>query len=233
VRETWSISETRPGRRSRGAISLVALFFAAFVLCANAFGHAGGVDQNGCHFQMSTGKRHCHAKPATDKPGSVCNQKAPVPGDENVLYGRVVSITDGDTFKAKIQGVVMTFRMADIDAPEMDQPYGREARSLLAAALEGKDVVMLRVDNDPYSRIVAQVYIANLHINREVMARGAAWFDREYAHGDCLYQVENAARDARLGLWALPVEKRMEPWVWRKRKRDAAAAQHRTKSAAK
>ena len=133
---------------------------------------------------------------------AACNQKAPAPGDEDVLYGRVVSVTDGDTFKAKIQGVVMNFRMADIDAPEMDQPFGGEARSMLAAALEGKDVVMLRVDNDPYSRLVVQVWIANLHINREVMARGAAWFDREYAHDDCLYQVENEARDAKRGLWA-------------------------------
>jgi endonuclease YncB( thermonuclease family) len=71
---------------------------------------------------------------------------------------------------------------------------------------------------------VVQVWTANLHVNSEVMARGAAWFDREYAHGDCLYQVENAARDAKLGLWALPLEKRIEPWVWRQRKRGASTA---------
>ena len=202
------------------------LFVVGFLFNANAFAHAGRVDKNGCHFQKSIGKRHCHGKPATEKHASACNQKAPAPGDEDVLYGRVISVTDGDTFKAKIQGVVMNFRMADIDAPEVDQPFGGEARSMLTAALEGKDVVMRFVDNDPYSRLVVQVWIANLHINREVMTRGAAWFDREYAHGDCLYQVEDEARDAKRGLWSLPLEKRIEPWVWRQRKRGAASAQH-------
>ena len=200
------------------------LFVVGFLFNANAFAHAGRVDKNGCHFQKSIGKRHCHGKPATEKHASACNRKAPAPGDDEVLYGRVVSVIDGDSFKAKIQGVVMNFRMADIDAPEIDQPFGGEARSMLTAALEGKDVVMLRVDDDPYSRFVVQVWTANLHVNREVMARGAAWFDREYANDDCLYQVENVAREAKRGLWSLPLEKRIEPWVWRQRKRGAATA---------
>ena len=209
----------------RAAFGVSTLFVVGLLFNANAFAHAGSVDKNGCHFQKSTGKRHCHGNPATEKRLAACIKKAPAPGDEDVLYGRVVSVTDGDTFKAKIQGVVMNFRMADIDAPEMDQPFGGEARSTLAAALEGKDVVMLFVDNDPYSRLVVQVWIANLHINRELMARGVAWFDREYAHDDCLYQVENEARDAKRGLWGLPLEKRIEPWVWRQHKRGGASAQ--------
>ena len=204
---------------------LGALFVAASLLCANALGHGGKYDKNGCHVDHKTGLRHCRA--ATAK--SVCEGKAPAVGDENVLHGRVISVTDGDTFNAKIQGAVMKFRMADIDAPEKDQPYGREARATLAAALDGKDVVMLRVDNDPYGRIVVHVWIAKLHINHEVMAQGAAWFDREYAHDDCLFHVENEARDAKRGLWKLPVEKRVEPWVWRERKRDAV--KHHQKSA--
>ncbi len=140
-------------------------------------------------------------------------------------------MTDGDTFKAKIQGAVMIFRMADIDAPEKDQPYGREAREVLKAALDGKDVVMLRVDTDNHGRLVVHVWIAKLHINREVVAQGAAWFYPEYAHDDCLFEVENEARDAKRGLWKLPPEKRVEPWVWRERKRDAGGAQQQKKSA--
>ena len=206
-----------------------ALCVAVSLLCANAFGHGGGFDKNGCHVDLKTDVRHCHSKAARE----VCSGKVPAPGDENVLYGRVVSVTDGDTFNAKIQGAVMKFRMADIDAPEADQPYGREARAILAAALDGKEVVMLRVDNDPYSRFVVHVWIAKLHINREVMAQGAAWFDREYALDDCLYQVENEARDAKRGLWKLPVKDRIEPWVWRQSKHDAAAAKPHKKRASK
>jgi endonuclease YncB( thermonuclease family) len=202
---------------------LTTLVIAAFVLCADAAGHGGRTDKNNCHVATSTGLRHCHGNGTK----SICSGRVPAQGDENVLHGRVVSVHDGDTFNAKIQGAVMKFRMADIDAPELDQPYGREAQATLSSALDGKDAVMLRVDTDTYGRFVAHVWIGDLHVNREVVALGAAWFYAEYAHDDCLYQVENRARDAKLGLWKLPVEKRVEPWVWRQRKRDAADAKHR------
>jgi micrococcal nuclease len=210
-------------RRLRAAKPLAMLVITSFVLCADAGGHGGGADKRSCHVAKSTGLRHCHGEAA--KP--TCDGKAPTRGDENVLYGRVVGVHDGDTFNAKIQGAVMKFRMADIDAPELDQPYGSEARAILSAALDGKEVVMLRVDTDTYGRFVVHAWIGDLHVNREVVALGAAWFYAEYAHDDCLYQVENAARDAKLGLWKLPVEKRVEPWAWRQRKRDAADAKHR------
>jgi len=206
--------------------TLGALFVAAFLLCANAFGHGGRYDKDGCHVDKSTGLRHC--RPNTAR--SVCDGKVPVPGEENVLYGRVVSVHDGDTFKVKIQGAAMTFRMSDIDAPELDQPYGREARDLLTAALNGKDVVMLQIDSDNHGRHVVYVWIAKLLINREVVAQGAAWFYPQYAHDDCLYAVENNARDAKRGLWKLPVDKRVEPWVWRERTRIAADAKHKKKA---
>ena len=214
--------------RFRAARTLVALFVAAFVLCANSFGHGGGTDADGCHFDSKTGKRHCHGNPKHEK--SVCDGIVPAIGDENVLHGRVVSVTDGDTFKAKIQGAVMVFRMADIDAPEMKQPYGHEAREGLKDALDGKDVVMLRVDTDSHGRIVAHVWIGNLHINREVVSKGAAWFYPEYAHDDCLFPVENEARDARRGLWMLPREARVEPWTWREQKRETAHAEPKKKA---
>ena len=202
-------------RLARTARALASILVAAFVFSANSLGHSGGLDKDGCHFDKGTGEHHCHPK---RKRESVCDAKVPVAGDEDVVYGRVVSVTDGDTFKARIQGAVMDFRMSDIDAPEMAQPYGREARALLKAALDGKEVVMLRVETDStYGRIVVHVWIAGLHVNREVVAQGAAWFYAEYADDDCLFEVENQARDAKRGLWALPVEERVEPWVWRKK----------------
>jgi len=187
------------------------------MLAIDAFAHSGGMDANGCHIERKSGERHCHGNTARSR--SLCNRTAPQAGEDEVLHGRVVSVTDGDTFKAKIQGATLDFRMSDIDAPESDQPFGREATQILKAALEGKDVVMLRVDENTYGRIVVHVWIANLHVNREVMARGAAWFDAEHAYDDCLHHVEEEARDAKLGLWALPPAERMEPWVWRDMKR--------------
>jgi endonuclease YncB( thermonuclease family) len=209
-----------PSSKLTAAISLLVLSCAAFALCSVATAHPGGVDKTGCHDNRKTGDRHCHEKPA--KRRSICDGQPPQTGEDDVLYGRVISVTDGDTFKAKIQGAVFDFRMSDIDAPESDQPFGREATKILEAALKGKDVVMLRVDENTYGRIVVHVWIANLQVNREVVAQGAAWFDAEHAYDNCLYSVEEEAREGKRGLWSLPPEQRVEPWVWREKKREAS-----------
>jgi endonuclease YncB( thermonuclease family) len=165
------------------------------------------------------------ANPAGDRPDAqvlqaVCNGYVPKPGDDGVLYGRVTKVIDGDTFDVRIQGAKLGFRMSDIDAPELDQPYGTEARRTLAAAIDNKDVVMLFVEPEIYGRLVVHVWIANLHLNRELVDRGSAWFYPEHAHDNCLFEVENAARDTKRGLWALPASDHTEPWVWREVKRE-------------
>ena len=50
-----------------------------------------------------------------------------------------------------------------------------------------------------------------------MVKRGAAWFYPEFARSEALYDVEQQARDAQRGLWALPLQDRIEPWEWRKR----------------
>ena len=74
-------------------------------------------------------------------------------------------------------------------------------------------------DTDRYGRTVVHVWNGNTHINAELMKRGAAWFYAEFARNEALYDVEQEARNAKRGLWALPLKDRVEPWVWRERKR--------------
>lgn len=143
----------------------------------------------------------------------------PQAGDEGVFYGPVTRVGDGDSFRAKIQGVEMEFRLYAVDAPEMDQPYGKRAKTELQSLLGKEQLVIVFVDIDRYGRIVADVWSGGGHVNRELVARGAAYFYPEYAKDNALFDVEQAARDQKRGLWALPVEQRVEPWVWRERKR--------------
>ena len=62
-----------------------------------------------------------------------------VPGPacaELITDALVVSVHDGDTLRARTrQGDLLTIRIAGIDAPELGQPFGRESRVLLAAAI--------------------------------------------------------------------------------------------------
>lgn len=141
----------------------------------------------------------------------------PRAGDEGVFYGPLVRVKDGDSLIAKVQGVAMDFRLAEIDAPELDQPYGRAAKQELVALVSGRQLVIVPLDTDRYGRTVAQVWNGNTHVNAELVKRGAAWFYSEFAHTEALYEVEKEARAAKRGLWALPLQDRIEPWEWRKR----------------
>jgi endonuclease YncB( thermonuclease family) len=143
----------------------------------------------------------------------------PRPGDEGVFYGPLVRVKDGDSLVAKVQGVAMDFRLADIDAPELDQPYGQQAKRELISLATGRQLVLMPIDTDAYGRTVAHIWNGDTYLNEEIVKRGAAWFDPKYARGATLYDVEQEARAAKRGLWALPLKDRVEPWEWRKRKR--------------
>jgi endonuclease YncB( thermonuclease family) len=141
----------------------------------------------------------------------------PRAGDEGVFFGPLVRVKDGDSLVVKVQGVAMDFRLAEIDAPELDQPYGRAAKQELLALVSGQQLVLVPLDTDRYGRTVAQVWNGTAHVNAELVKRGAAWFYSEFARSPDLYEVEQEARDAKRGLWALPLQDRIEPWEWRKR----------------
>lgn len=136
-----------------------------------------------------------------------------------MFYGPFVSVVDGDTFKAKVQGVVMKFRLQGIDAPERDQPYGSKSTALLEQLLRDRQLVLVFSDVDSYGRIVTQAWVGDVNVNEEMVRRGAAWFDAEYSDDERLYVVENGARDRKEGLWDLPARERIEPRIWRKAKR--------------
>jgi endonuclease YncB( thermonuclease family) len=140
-------------------------------------------------------------------------------GDEGVFYGPLVRVKDGDSLVVKVQGVAMDVRLAGIDAPELDQPYGREAKQALVSLASGGQLVVEPLDTDRYGRTVAHVWNGEMQLNKEMVKRGGAWFYSEFARSETLYEVEQEARNAKRGLWALALKDRVEPWVWRERRR--------------
>lgn len=184
--------------------------------------HPGHVNRKGCHFDRAANERHCHPERATAPTGT---HEPPKPGDEGVFDGPLVWVSDGDTLRVLVRGREMEVRLADIDAPERDQPHGWASKLALIDLVRGQHLVLKPRDVDQYGRVVAHVWVGDLDINRELVRRGAAWFYPEYAESDALYEEEGIARNAKVGLWALPASERVEPWEWRRR---ARASQERT-----
>ncbi len=44
---------------------------------------------------------------------------------------------------------------------------------------------------------------------------------RKYARDPSLYELENEARGARRGIWALPETEQEPPWKWREERRES------------
>jgi endonuclease YncB( thermonuclease family) len=136
------------------------------------------------------------------------------------VTGTVTAVYDGDSLTittAEKQRVKV--RLSDIDTPERKQPYGAEARQALQALALNQiaDVTVETIDR--YGRTVGRVVVNGVDVNAELVRQGAAWVYRKYSHDAALLRIEQEARDAQRGLWALPESERIPPWKWRKVKR--------------
>lgn len=108
--------------------------------------------------------------------------------------------------------------------PESRQPYGSRAKQALSALAFGKQVVLEVQDTDRYGRTVARVVADGQDVNAELVRQGAAWVYRQYSRDRSLIALEEQARAAARGLWALPGSERMPPWEWRKAGREQRQA---------
>lgn len=136
--------------------------------------------------------------------------------------GAVTTIFDGDSFLVRsATGKDIDVRLADIDAPEKQQPYGDTARAALQRLIGGRRVYVDVVDTDKYDRKVARVYRLpdRLDITRNLVHDGHVWVRRKYARDRSLFPLEDSAQAAHLGLWSLPATDRVAPWQFRYRER--------------
>jgi endonuclease YncB( thermonuclease family) len=133
-------------------------------------------------------------------------QPAPACGGDAIARGAVSRIIDGRTLVLDDGREV---RLAAIEVPPLPQgtgtapPSGAAAKDALAALAEGDEVVLRRADaaSDRYGRVLAYVYTERdgdeLFVQGELIASG-------FARVGDLLKRENAARAAKLGLWADP-----------------------------
>ena len=136
------------------------------------------------------------------------------------LTGKVISVADGDTVTIVNNNQQTKVRLAEIDTPEKNQPYGKKSKKALSDFIFNKEVEVEVVTIDRYGRTVGTIFLGNQNINREMVKAGHAWVYVKYAKNKTLFNLEKKAKTNRLGLWALPAEDRIPPWEWRRGKRN-------------
>ena len=149
-----------------------------------------------------------------------------------VIIGRCTKVSDGDTIHVVTDGnVKFKVRLDRIDAPEKDQPYGKESTAYLTTLIRGKTVRVEWVKKDQYGRVLGIVYATvpsassrtgadqkpqdiNLLIVSTGNAHHYSYFDKTPAYA----AAESAAKEKKLGLWAAG-DTVVSPYEWRKNKR--------------
>jgi endonuclease YncB( thermonuclease family) len=136
---------------------------------------------------------------------------APICGGDVIARGVAKRVIDGRTFTLDDGREV---RLAAIEVPPLEtgaSPGGDAARAALDALVGGDDIVLRRADiaTDRYGRLVAFAYAVRdgeeLFAQGELIASGFARVGDHVGSRSCtlaLLKSENAARAAKLGLWA-------------------------------
>ncbi|MBZ7961544.1 thermonuclease family protein [Campylobacter molothri] len=128
---------------------------------------------------------------------------------------KVVRVIDGDTIEILNSNKTSKVRFFGIDAPEIKQNFGKEAKNNLNQILKNKEVEIFYKNKDIYGRIVAVVKLNNADINCWMVSKGYAWADTYYTN--VYIKEQKKAQKYKLGLWK---EKNpIEPYKWRKQNR--------------
>ena len=133
------------------------------------------------------------------------------------VNGEVIQIQDGDTLTVKTDRDKMhKVRLADIDAPEMGQPFGKPAKRLATDLALGKIVRVNYTTKDKYKRLIGKLFLPDGKLlNEEMIKSGLAWHYRvKNPHSSFLEKLEYKAWQKKLGLWIQ--ESPLPPWEFRR-----------------
>lgn len=131
----------------------------------------------------------------------------------------VYRVNDGDTLRASTEEEALRVRLACIDAPELKQAGGQEARRALEDLTLNKSVSLNIVDTDFFGRTVAEVYVGNTNVNEHLLAKGHAHVYDKFL-GKCSENKDRyllateVAKKRQLGVWK--EENPVKPWEWRR-----------------
>lgn len=141
------------------------------------------------------------------------------PAAAKAIAGEVIRVKDGDSLMLYRPDVKRTseLRLAGIDAPELAQPWGLQARSALRRKVEGRAVRVVLTDRDRYGRLVGRIWVGQTYVNAYMTQFGHAWAFERYMKDSRIRAGQDLARREKRGLWALPPQDRLPPPTWRER----------------
>lgn len=134
---------------------------------------------------------------------------------------KVIAVKDGDTIDVLYDNIPVKIRFAHIDCPEIKnhQPFGQSAKKFTSDICFGQTVTVNSEGKfDRYNRLIAVIINENnKNVNKELIKAGLAWHFKKYSSDSSYASLENAAKIARVGLWA--DEFPIPPWIFRQKRK--------------
>ncbi|MEM2070808.1 MAG: thermonuclease family protein [Archaeoglobaceae archaeon] len=143
---------------------------------------------------------------------------------EEVYYGYVLEVVDGDTIKVNINGTVEKIRVLGIDCPETraaNDPakfqnisvekldyWGKVAKKFAEENLNGKNVT-IKIDpysdrKDRYGRTLAYVYLEGVDFGALMIQKGLArvYTNAEFSKKAEYLKLQSEAMRSKVGVWS-------------------------------
>ena len=155
------------------------------------------------------------SKPDYNNPNHVSQGLAPQPGSSQ--RWEVANVVDGNTLTVRAEGKEDRIRLCGINAPELSQPVGNDAReklrSLISAA--GNQLIVVPSERDRNGLLLAEVFVSagkgteeEKLLNYEMVQAGMARHYKEYSDrcpngSEILADAEKEAKSKQVGLWSL------------------------------
>lgn len=139
----------------------------------------------------------------------------------------VVEVIDGDSIVVAVpDGSHQSVELPFIDAPELEQPFGREAKRALSNLIASQTLTFNTETKLPELS----------SFSLKMLETGNAWLiaDTSVENTDTMLRLSDAVQQAqtnKLGLWQLEPALQITPWQWRDQsaQRSTTAMEQRTR----
>jgi endonuclease YncB( thermonuclease family) len=136
----------------------------------------------------------------------------PAFGAAQSFQGKVADVSDGDTLVIGSGGRVRVVQLAGIDAPELSQDFGKEARDYVKQMTRGKKVTVEVIESKSPQSLVARVTVDGKDLAAALVESGFAWSEQDSSAD--LKSAQEKAKSGKQGLWASANP--TPPWDFRK-----------------
>jgi micrococcal nuclease len=123
----------------------------------------------------------------------------------SALQGEVMRVDDGDTLWLRTaDGKAKEVRLSGIDAPEICQAWGPEARDALKEWVLDRPAVVQPAGHDDKGRLLGALVVDGANINRRMVEEGHAWSLRVKWDNGPFVKQERMAHALGRGLHSMP-----------------------------